>query len=195
MCSPTLMPIDVITSVSEHGRSIDDSSACCRREVDGLVDCLACMDEESSIFMSSLDQEDTLFAQNILAMLRQAGSKGITKKDLLKVTTITPKQSPFSMVRRMLETSIPLVFWAGYSSLVLVSSLYLRNWTVVVSESPRTYIFPRRWLSITGLKIIDVWEAAVRSVVGVLIFRPGISQVNLYHHHTSMVLPLMRFLG
>ena len=77
----------------------------------------------------------------------------------------------------MTESSVPLLFWAGYATLVLVSSAYLKNWTVLVSESPARRIFPRRWLDISGVKIVNFWEAALRAVMGVIIFRPGISQV------------------
>jgi oxalate---CoA ligase len=83
----------------------------------------------------------------------------------------------FSMVKKLTESSVPLLFWAGYSTLILVSSAYLKNWTVLVSESPPTRVFPRRWLDISGLKIVDFWEAALRAVIGVIVFRPGISQV------------------
>jgi hypothetical protein len=84
-----------------------------------------------------------------------------------------------SIVKKLTESSVPLLFWAGYSTLVLVSSAYLKTWTVLASESPSTRIFPRRWLDISGLKIVDFWEAALRAVMGVIIFRPGISQVCL----------------
>ena len=82
-----------------------------------------------------------------------------------------------SIVKKLTGSSVPLLFWAGYSTLVLVSSAYLKHWTALVSENPPTRIFPRRWLDISGLKIVDFWEAAMRAVMGVIVFRPGISQV------------------
>lgn len=92
----------------------------------------------------------------------------------------------FSIIRRMTETPVPLLFWAGYSALVLVSSAYIRNWTVLVSESPAARIFPRRWYDISGCQVVDFWEAALRAVMGVIIFRPGISHVCrscFYNNH------------
>jgi hypothetical protein len=88
----------------------------------------------------------------------------------------------------MTDASVPLLFWSGYSSLVLVWSGYLRSWTVLVSESPITRIFPRRWIDIAGLKIFDVWEAALRAVIGVIVFRPGISQVQYCHDYRGSLL-------
>lgn len=85
----------------------------------------------------------------------------------------------FSIVKRMTESPVPMLFWTGYSSLVLVSSAYIRNWTVLVSESPATRIFPRRWFDISGEKIAELWEAALKAVMGVIIFRPGVTQASL----------------
>jgi len=77
----------------------------------------------------------------------------------------------------MTEMPTPLLFWAGYSSSVLVSSAYLQAWTVMVSNNPRTRIFPRRWFDLEGKKMSDVWESALKAIVGVVIFRPGVPQV------------------
>lgn len=88
-----------------------------------------------------------------------------------------PIERVLVLVCRMTESHAPLCFWAGYSTPVLVSSLYLQAWTAVISENPRTMVFPRRWFDLGGQKILDVWEAALKAVTGVVIFRPGISQV------------------
>ncbi|KAF9458329.1 hypothetical protein BDZ94DRAFT_1270872 [Collybia nuda] len=79
----------------------------------------------------------------------------------------------------MTEAPVALLFWAGYSVLVLVSSAYIKNWTVLVSNNPATRVFPRRWYDISGRKVADFWEAALRAVMGVVIFRPGVSHVEL----------------
>lgn len=81
------------------------------------------------------------------------------------------------LIWRMLNTSPPLLVETGYSSIVLVSSMFLQPWTVIVSEDPRTRVFPRRWLDVVGAKVQDFWEAALRAVIGVIVFRPGVSQV------------------
>jgi oxalate---CoA ligase len=89
-----------------------------------------------------------------------------------------PNERILTLVHRMTEMHTPLLFWAGYSSSALVSSMYLRAWTVMVSKNPRTRIFPRRWFDLTGKKMSDVWESALKAVVGVVVFRPGVSQVR-----------------
>lgn len=85
-----------------------------------------------------------------------------------------------ALVHRMTQLSNPLLFWTGYMSSILVSSMYLRAWTVLVSENPPVRIFPRRWFDLTGTKVPDVWESGLKAVVGVITFRPGISQVRSF---------------
>jgi oxalate---CoA ligase len=88
-----------------------------------------------------------------------------------------PVKLVYLLIRGMLNSSPPLLIETGYSSAVLVSSLFLQPWTVIVSGSPRTRVFPRRWLDVIGVKVPEFWEAALRAVIGVIVFRPGVSQV------------------
>jgi len=78
----------------------------------------------------------------------------------------------------MTESPVALLFWTGYSSIVVVSSAFIKHWTVRVSESPAKRIFPRRWIDISGAIVVDFWESALRAVLGVIIFRPGLTQVR-----------------
>ncbi|KAJ7124739.1 hypothetical protein C8R43DRAFT_32196 [Mycena crocata] len=71
------------------------------------------------------------------------------------------------------------MFWAGYSSLVLVGSVFLRTWTVQISTEPVTRIFPRRWIDLSGAKVMDLWDSATRAVMGVLVFHPGVTKAQL----------------
>lgn len=80
-----------------------------------------------------------------------------------------------SVVSKMTEDSF--LHWVGYNNTLLVSSAHAASWTVALSDSPLIRVFPRRWLDIFGKKVIDVWEAALRAVIGAIVFRPGISQV------------------
>lgn len=83
----------------------------------------------------------------------------------------------------------PLAYWTGYAAVVLVSAGAIRPWTVTVyntesADSPgsaerKSMIFPRRWLDIYGRKLSEVWEAALRAVLGLVLLRPGISQVSV----------------
>jgi hypothetical protein len=101
-----------------------------------------------------------------------------TQRFLLQASVKGPIERVLALVHRMTELSNPLLFWAGYASSVLVSSMYLQNWTVLISQSPRTRIFPRRWFDLAGKQVQDVWESALKAVVGVVAFRPGVSQVR-----------------
>jgi len=77
----------------------------------------------------------------------------------------------------MTEEPDPFLHWIGYNSSFLVSSAHLRFWTVCVSEDPTIRVFPRRWLDIYGSKVSEIWEAALKAIIGAIVFRPGISQV------------------
>lgn len=84
----------------------------------------------------------------------------------------------FALVDKMTRISIPIVYWTGYVDVVLVSSLHIQPWTVAVTDDPPKRVFPKRWIDIKGIKLADFWEAALRAVVGIIIFRPGITQVR-----------------
>ena len=106
-----------------------------------------------------------------------------------------------------------LVFWAGYKNIVLVSAHFLGAWTVltklepardsqeehinqesqtspvdmeVVATKPLLTIFPRRWLDVNGRQIPELWEAACRAVIGIVVFRPGVNQVRQPLHLTVL---------
>lgn len=85
-----------------------------------------------------------------------------------------------TILDRLTDPSAPLACWTGYSSIVLVSSAYIKPWTVPVlgvDSFPRALLLPRRWLSFGGNRMNEVWEAALRAVMGLVLFRPGVSQV------------------
>ena len=77
-----------------------------------------------------------------------------------------------------MEATVPLIFCAGYATLLVASSAYARAWAVSVSAEPPMRVFPRRWIDIAGRKMGDVWDAALRAVIGTIVYRPGISQVS-----------------
>lgn len=83
-----------------------------------------------------------------------------------------------SLLSKLLSSAIPQVYWVGYDSLVLISAQYIATWSVIVSQNPLTYLFPRRWLDIRGQKVNDYWQAAMRAVISLVVFRPGITQVS-----------------
>ena len=83
-------------------------------------------------------------------------------------------------VNQMTEASIPQLYWTGYESLILVSAHSIAKWGVTITKDPMSSLFPRRWLDIKGNKVPSFWHAALRSVMGSVIFRPGISQVKYF---------------
>ncbi|KAF7340022.1 B-block-TFIIIC domain-containing protein [Mycena venus] len=173
-----LAPMEVET-VAEHGTTEDGSLACCKRvNEDSLIDCAACLEGEWGALYASIGSKDRDQFQLILDTVTGSGAKGITKRDLLTKTKLS-NDAVYAAVQSMTECAVPLVFWAGYQSLVLVASSYLRAWTVQISTARMTRIFPRRWIDTTGSKVMDLWEAATRAVMGVLVFHPGVTQTQL----------------
>lgn len=104
-----------------------------------------------------------------------------------------------------------LVFWAGYKDIVLVSAHFLGSWTVltqlepacesqgkhsnqepspvdmeVAATKPLLTTFPRRWLDVNGRQVPELWEAACRAVIGIVVFRPGVNQVRQSLHLTVL---------
>lgn len=99
-----------------------------------------------------------------------------------------------SVVQRMTEGPVPLAHWTGYNAIALVASAHIRKWTVTISDSrgeefestfsppQNSMIFPRRWLDIYGRKLTEMWEAALRGVLGLVLLHPGVSQVRSISH-------------
>lgn len=82
------------------------------------------------------------------------------------------------MVHRLTRLVPPPLTCTGYTSSVLVSSAYVRHWSVTVREEPLMRVLPRRWIDIHGERIDELWQAALRAVMGIVVFRPGVSQVR-----------------
>ncbi|KAJ7593112.1 hypothetical protein C8J56DRAFT_1013301 [Mycena floridula] len=175
--SPPPMDLDELTA--NHGMTVDETPACCRKVVDGVIDCSACLDEQWGLTCAEFTEETITIAQRLLWLVGQSREKGVSKQTIvdelkLSIETLNP------IIGRMTDAPIPLLRWMGYSCpLSLVSASHIRNWTVSVSEEPMARIFPRRWFDISGSQITDVWEAALRAVVGAIVFRPGINQLEM----------------
>jgi transcription factor C subunit 3 len=82
------------------------------------------------------------------------------------------------VVQELMKRTVPLIYWVGYASLSLVSALFVKSWSIKISESPVVRIFPRRWLDTQGRQVVEYWQAALKAVLGLIIFRPGISEVG-----------------
>ena len=77
-----------------------------------------------------------------------------------------------------MDDPTPLVVLVGHSRPLVVGARQSAAWTVTVSEEPRMNVLPRRWLDVRGAKVRETWRAAMRAVIGILVFRPGVSQVR-----------------
>ncbi|KAI0670210.1 hypothetical protein C8Q78DRAFT_1039662 [Trametes maxima] len=176
------MQVDAVAA-AEHGSRVDGELAFCRRRSEGLVDCRACLDEAEALFLHELGQEERAVAENVLAVLRNAGSAGLPKQQVVAHLEALPPPTAEAVIQRMADTAIPLVYWTGYSAVALVSATHIRPWAVTVPDPDnadvRSMVFPRRWLDIYGRKLREVWDAALRAVMGLILLRPGISQAEI----------------
>jgi hypothetical protein len=80
--SASHMELDAETS-STHGVTVDGQIACCKRESDGLIDCLCCLEVELSTFLIILDPGDADLVQRIMTTVREAAAEGVSKDQLL----------------------------------------------------------------------------------------------------------------
>jgi oxalate---CoA ligase len=79
--SASQMGLDTETSLT-HGTIAEGQIGCCRRESNGLVDCLRCLDEVLSTFLQDLDSTDADLIRRILKIVSEAGAKGVSKDQL-----------------------------------------------------------------------------------------------------------------
>lgn len=91
----------------------------------------------------------------------------------------------YQLLSHLTHATVPLAFWAGYTSPLLVGSKYASAWTVSIpipgrgvdDKSHVRMVLPRRWLDIHGNLIEKTWNAALKHVVGWVWLRPKISLV------------------
>ncbi|KAF8634442.1 hypothetical protein AX15_000891 [Amanita polypyramis BW_CC] len=177
LSSPSNSPVETPAELPHlHLSTTGGVRRCCKGQTaNGLVDCEVCLHDEWMSISSTLEEEEKDVSGRILDVVHDAGVKGISKTQLRDSFQLTDYRL-FTAVRRLTDAPIPLIFWTGYNSIILVHSVFLERWTVIVLEDPLTRLHPRRWFDIEGRRVPDYWEAALRSVMGVVIFRPGITQ-------------------
>lgn len=164
-----------------HGTTIHGGGASCRELWDGLVDCIACLNQETSRVVDSMDETDAAVAKRILNLLHSAKSTGATK---MVVTREFDQDSPAKILRIisvLADAAIPLAYWVGYNDVVLVASQFIEPWSITLpdTEDGVKKVFPRRWLDIRGRFRTEVWDAALRAVVGLVVVHPGFSQAEI----------------
>ncbi|PPQ63697.1 hypothetical protein CVT24_004277 [Panaeolus cyanescens] len=162
----------------DHGRSSENKDACCGLVSQGLVDCIACLHGAWWRLRNSLDGDIQSDAGWLIEMVKERGAEGLSKNELTALSETRASRIP-RLVSLLTEGSIPQLYWTGYETPVLVSAYFIGKWSVTTCGDTVTYVFPRRWLDIRGIKVPDYWQAALRAVVGLVVFRPGISQAEI----------------
>ncbi|ESK95510.1 hypothetical protein Moror_12696 [Moniliophthora roreri MCA 2997] len=162
-----------------HGKAADGNPGCCRRSATlGIIDCASCLEEAWSAKSKTFSGPEMLVAQLVMWLVSQAGKRGITKEELA-MNTKTPLQDLLPSIGKLVQGSHPLLYWVGYTTPLLIGAAHMQQWTVVISLEPMMRILPRRWMNINGYKMMNIWQAASRAVIGTIIFHPGISQYEL----------------
>ncbi|TFK57634.1 hypothetical protein OE88DRAFT_1620407 [Heliocybe sulcata] len=162
--------------MTEHGKTFDGSVAACRRSGPRAIDCQGCLTAQLMRLKAERDVEQSGLIDEVSRILHDAGPTGVSEADLSARITSNDTCKIRDIIRLLGDPSVPLLHRVGYGEIMLVSSAHIRQWTVVTSENPLAKTFPRRWLDISGKRVKEVWEAALRAVMGVVIFRPGIPQ-------------------
>lgn len=81
---------------------------------------------------------------------------------------------------RLSDLQVPLLYFVGHSVAMAVSAKYIGRKTLELPQVDLsvTKIFPKRWLSMHGTRIDEIWDAALRATIGLVHLKPAISQVR-----------------
>ncbi|KAH9178894.1 hypothetical protein EDB89DRAFT_2111752 [Lactarius sanguifluus] len=165
---------------AEHGKTTEGTVACCRRYSDGLVNCNSCLNLALGGWFAQSNAKEREVCRHVLNTLEAAGPTGL---DMNTLVTKSMEQDDLecvvSVLESLMDNAIPLVIRVGHVQPRIVLSSHSAPWTVVVNEEPRINVLPRRWLNTTGEKVRETWHAALRAVIGTVVFRPGISQAEI----------------
>jgi hypothetical protein len=181
-----------------HGKTTEGKVACCRKYSDGQVNCDSCLNTALKAWVVQSEPKEQEVSRHILDVLDEAGPAGLDISTLivsalynLVMTTSNghlnqtntvgaggSAETALSALTSLMDNPLPLIVLVGHSRPLVVSARQSVAWTVTVSEEPRINVLPRRWLDLRGVKVRETWRAAMRAVIGILVFRPGISQVR-----------------
>jgi hypothetical protein len=180
-----------------HGKTTEGTVACCRQFSDGQVNCDSCLNAALKARALESNTTEQEMSRRIMNVLDKAGPAGLDISTLIvsahvQFSSETRSNEPYqtnttgeggctevlSALSSLMNNPIPLIVLVGHSRALVVSARHSGAWTVTVSEDPRMNVLPRRWLDMTGVKLRDTWRAALRAVIGTVVFRPGISQVR-----------------
>ncbi|GAA5858602.1 hypothetical protein JCM8547_001385 [Rhodosporidiobolus lusitaniae] len=123
-------------------------------------------------------------AHSIEQHLVSSGANGVSVAFLLNAA---PCSLVFSAVSLLTSPSSgsPLAFFAGTSSLTLVSIAYLSSWVLTLpstlgsEEEPPKRVWPCIWVDLHGGVVPEVWNRAVGWIKGELLVRAGTTSPQL----------------
>ncbi|EPQ61082.1 hypothetical protein GLOTRDRAFT_113540 [Gloeophyllum trabeum ATCC 11539] len=170
--------VEYTGTVTEHGKTCDGKAAACRVTGSEAVDCQGCLAAELTRLKSGSSDEQAKIIEQTARILHEMGPSGISAEELVAKSS-KENAEVRQAIHLLADGPIPVLHIVGYADIVLVSSTNVRSWTVAISGNPLWRTFPRRWLDIFGQRINEVWEAALRAVMGVIVLRPGISQAEV----------------
>jgi oxalate---CoA ligase len=197
----TCTPSAVEDGDEGHGKTTEGTVACCRKASDGQVNCDSCLNTALKAWVLQSDPKEQEVAHRILDVLDVAGPAGLDISTVIVSTLYRfgddglngqfnqtntmvaggSAETALSTLASLMNNSVPLAVLVGHSRPLVVCARQSVAWTVTVSEEPRINVLPRRWLDSRGVKVRETWRAAMRAVIGILVFRPGIPQVRQWH--------------
>jgi hypothetical protein len=127
-------------------------------------------------WIASLKGEKQAIAKRLESIFHDenSGTNGINKEEL---KSLCPSRYLNSLLQAAQGFSPPLVFQFGYEETFLISSRYLRTWTLGYKDG--TFTFPYKWYNIHGQWIRQEWSQAIQFVLHASLTRPGITLAQL----------------
>ncbi|KAH7333608.1 hypothetical protein B0J17DRAFT_709232 [Rhizoctonia solani] len=126
--------------------------------------------------------DESLSEGPLMDAIDSAGPEGLPVK---QVTDLLNVNSPTALTA-LIKANPPQAYVLGYDEARIVSAQYLSDWVVEVgsgndepSQTESKLTFPRRWLDIYGNMLDDIWAMSVRTMTGVFIYRPCMSELTL----------------
>ena len=147
---------------------------------------------------------DALVSQ-ALQIICEAGEEGVTRRE---IEVSEDRISPFPQATDYHQFSLNIsaselesvmkalgeqVFWAGYDTARVVHTDFKHEWTVKLHPAVRKHgavervkkgtsiwVVPRTWVNMYGSRIDSAWERAKRAVHGLIISRPGLTEVSSF---------------
>ncbi|KIO22744.1 hypothetical protein M407DRAFT_216113 [Tulasnella calospora MUT 4182] len=181
-----MMGVEPTTSSFPHGIPPEaGQSVCCAEEGarsgHEVFNCDGCLQTARWNVLSTLSESDRKWVERSMELVDNAGPEGLSP------TMLDLDDAKWQLLDQLTYATVPLAFWAGYTSPLLVGGKYASAWTVSIpipgrgvnDKSHVRMVLPRRWLDIHGNLIEKTWNAALKHVVSWVWLRPRISLLHL----------------